>query len=359
MVADISRYGTLFDEKYAWNFVYNAVSEGIIPKPREKLYEDMVDEGRKRKWLSRQNQNTAREMFVFNEVFFPSHYEIPGSSDLYDRGILKWPEPLNGLIEDGMFYYIFDPDLNRELKPIIITNLNSMGYSLDSSRFDHIIKIWNKKHKSQTDDDLITQIVSETHFLVSSLFLSYFGIPTHTDTPISVFQVSRYWRLIWPLWRNTPLPADNSLGDPPSDTSEIVGLYFDKAKIYSPSPSTIKEAIGIRHLQNIDKWRNKTREWISMLSTKDIYAKDIEEDIEEANDYILGAEKLKSTIDNLALVIGIAAGIGALTAPAFAPLGTLIALGAGAAQLYGTAAAAAVKSPNRIEYPWFMISKRR
>ncbi len=353
MSTEIAQHGVLFDEKYSWNFALNAVSEGIVKKPEANyVFEEIVESGKKARWITPYYQRAAREMFVFSEaIFFPVNRNIPGTDPLYDNGYIKWPEPLHALAEEEMIYALIDPGVSKNLKPFILKSLNSRGHSLDARQFDEIIDLWDRERINPSAEKLKHEIMSEAHSLLTSLFLSEHSIPTYSDIPS--FTNQRYSDVIFSL----PAQHQNQLKpNTLRNEVEMVAFYFDKANIYCPSPSTMREALKIRELENIDKWRVKMCEWITKLSTQEIDSKKIENDIKEANEYIQGAEITKKVIDRFSLVIGIGATVGSVIAPQFSPLGTAITLGIGAIQLYGEAIVAGVRDPATSKYPWFMIS---
>jgi hypothetical protein len=137
------------------------------------------------------------------------------------------------------------------------------------------------------------------------------------------------------------------------DSQVVLNLYFDNA-VYSPNPGTIDEALEMRNLPRVTKWRKTMREWADLLSRGELTSKEIVDAVNDANSYIEGAKFAKELLPWWSVMVTLPLGVvTALFPPAVVLTGPL--LMAEGVHLYGRLVWASVSADEPLHHGWYVL----
>ncbi|MGV1759730.1 hypothetical protein ACQZ6F_25665 [Rhizobium sp. A22-96] len=331
----------LFHRFPAWNLAHALYFDQRMGAADSPFIRHRFKEGFDEGWISPAHQRQALEMFVLaEEPLLPPDLDID-------------PRPI-----DGHLHWIghVAPDLNvrpmgryqvdelRALKNLIISNLAVRNITVSSASFDEIttdLEEIPERVRWFAGDRMLHEVELEFTMASISLELTRRGIPTYSQ--------------ILPDIIGSEAKAGNT---EPADLA-IVKLYFEN-QIEVPSPATFSEALNLRENPRIEAWRGKVRSWSDELQAGKIDFGHIKTAIDDANGYLKGASLPSRLLPHWSWICTLPMGF----VEVFVAREELAHhIGAGllaieSLHLLGKALNHAVRSPDPLQYKWFLVSSR-
>lgn len=331
----------LFHRFPAWNLAHALYFDPRMSAADSPFIRHRFKEGFDEGWISPAHQRRALEMFVLSDEPL-----LPPDLDIDPRpieGHLHW---IGHVAPDlGVrFMGRYQLDELRALKNLILSNLAVRNIAVSSADFDVIIAALEKtpeKVRWFASDRTLHEIELEFSMSSVSLELTRRGIPTYSQ--------------VFPGVIGSAAKAGNA---EPADLA-IVKFYFEN-QIEVPSPATFSEALDLRDSPRIEAWRAKVRSWSDELRAGKIDFRHIKTAIDDANGYLQGASLPSRLLPHWSWACTLPMGIVEVF---FASHELAHPIGAGllaieSVHLLGKALNHAVRSPDPLEYKWFLVSSR-
>ena len=331
----------LFHRFPAWNLAHALYFDPRMSAMSNPFIQHRFEQGFGQGWISPAHTRSALEMFVFDETPL-----LPPDLDIDPRPIkdhLHWVghvAPDLSLRTMGRFRIAEI----RALKGLILSNLATQRLDVTDTDFDGIMadleQIPEQIRWAASNEDLHA-IEREFDQVSLSLELTRRGIPTYSQALPAII--------------GSPPPQ----GQAKTDDLAIVKFYFDN-QIEVPSPGSFSEALDLRSNPRMEAWRAKIRSWSEELRTGKTDFTRIKAAIDDANGYLHGASLPSRLLPRFSWTVTLPLGIGevffASHKAAHVIGATLLAIEA--VHLLGEALKHAVRSPDPLEYKWFLVSSR-
>ncbi len=290
-------------------------------------------------YINRENIQLAREMFVFSDqtILRPSVADIIDITDIDRHAIVSSLEYIHGKDLEKEHVLETRERIGRKCKQYILRNLAAEGIHVNGLKYDSFLKIIRNGDWPDTDQLKFTQIESQLEALHETLVMYRQGIP--------------YFGPVLPMPKLRSKTVSFQKG---RDISSVVQFYFENT-IYCPSPKSFEQALLLRQNKNIREWRKQLRSWSTRLIAQQTSPSEIKKEINEANDYIRGAEFPSRLIPKWSMLVTLPLSVISSVAPELHHL-SWVALSLDLINLYGWAVEKAVKSSNREQYRWLLIS---
>jgi hypothetical protein len=331
----------LFHRFPAWNLAHALYFDPRMSAVNSPFIQHRFEQGFGQRWISPAYTRGALEMFVFDETPL-----LPPDLDIDPRPIkdhLHWVDHVaKDLTFRPMGRYQLDGLL--ALKGLILSNLAVQGIGITAEDFDVILTALaeipeNIRWLASSDD--LHAIEQEFSMASLSLELTRRGIPTYGQALPTII--------------GSP-PAQ---GEARADDLAIVKFYFEN-QIVVPSPGSFSEALDLRGNPRIEAWRVKIRSWAEELRTGKTDFTKIKAAVDDANGYLHGASLPSRLLPRFSWTVTLPLGIGevffASHEMAHVIGATLLAIET--VHLLGEALKHAVRSPDPLEYKWFLVSSQ-
>jgi hypothetical protein len=385
----------LYHPVYAWNLIadliasHNAKTNGYV--------QYRLEQGASAGWLNSENQQRAREMLVFaDRVLLPGQIDAEVPQSLRDAGHIDWaqwsrthsavdfPDPRSR------------PDEIRQMAPVL-TELATIENQITEDELQAVTEYWRQLSdweqrasriikaddppgfeggtlqilRSLTDvrQRMLRRLPAADRRRLSKLFeedparhadefselerrvretigtlretelLATQGVPT-------LFYQNR-------LAPGVPRSAIDALAPAAEKAAAVVSLYFQNVR--TPRPENLGEALTFRDNPSVQQWRSQVDAWTKEVTAKPSGLRFIRDEIEDANGYIEGAQRIKTALSIFTPWIMVPLHIAAALLPgleaAHIPLATIEAL-----RWFGDKVEESVLDPDRLRYKWLMLS---
>lgn len=371
-------HACFFHHRLAWNLIYDAIESQVISFPAFGGYvRKRCAEGIEQGWINADNRRRAREMFLFfDQVLLPGELDVA----MPDKDV-TWAAKAFPAMREQIVAPELEADRVRELWPFIGSAIRETGQSVNDQELDRLIQVWRaaaeyekRRYSDETQQKLMQVMRDATAAGQDQLeAMQRFWDGFEPDPRIASEDDRRLEDVIrreFNSFRETLYLAQSGVptfGPPPlqaasgagahgvSDESEVVvGLYFDKA-VACPRAQTFTDALELRHHPSVEKWRAQMLSWSRHLAAGETNLKRIEEELKDANGYIQGARFLSTVMPSWSMYVTLPLGLATQLIPGLQPVGWVL-LGAEALGAYGKIVDAAVRSPERPDHQWLLVS---
>jgi hypothetical protein len=378
---------------FAWNLVWDLIlSKEIKANEIGSYVQQQLDKARPQ--LTEENQQISREMLVFaDRVLLPGELDVPLPRHLRDAGHIDfWSSASQSLSEARwrLKRQEYMHDQLRMLAPMLL-ELQEAEYHITDQQLERLFNYWeeceqweeNTRKKVNEETWQAIDVMRGTPFM-QDLILSAQSAETQkslrellkTDPKRHEDEFSELAERVRPLtslvveatvleshniptlFRHRPALDKIALTGIPTNIAEtltgVVGIYFEN--ILAPRPGTFHDALKMRDAPELLEWRKKIDEWTTLLRSSPDKLRDVKMQIQDANNYIgiaLPKHKVGVVRRFLPWITWPLGLIGKVTG--FDPA-EFAALGIEGIKLAGKAVTASIRSPDRLQYRWVMLS---
>jgi hypothetical protein len=331
----------LFHRFPAWNLAHALYFDARMKAQDNPFIQHRFKEGFEQGWISPAYRRSALEMFVLDETPL-----LPPDLDIDPRPIKDHLHWVGHVAHDLSIRSMgrYQVDEIRALKGLIISNLATRGIGVSPTDFDAIMaaleEIPEQIRWAASGRDL-HEIEQEFSMASLSLELTRRGIPTYSQALPAV------------------IGSPAAKGEAKPENLAIVKFYFEN-QVEVPSPASFSEALDLRANPRIEVWRTKIRSWSEELRTGKTDFTKIKAAIEDANGYLRGASLPSRLLPRSSWAVTLPM---ATYEVFFATHELAHVIAAGllafeALHLLGKALPHAVRSPDPLEYKWFLVSSQ-
>jgi hypothetical protein len=331
----------LFHRFPAWNLAHALYFDTRMKAQDNPFIQHRFKEGFEQGWISPAYQRSALEMFVLDDTPL-----LPPDLDIDPRPIKDHLHWVNHVAPDLNIRPMgrYQVDEIRALKGLILSNIVARGIGMSPTDFDAIMTALDEipeQIRWAAIGRELHEIEQEFSMASLSLELTRRGIPTYSQ--------------VLPAVIGSP-PVEGEAG---ADGLAIVKFYFEN-QVEVPSPVSFSEAIDLRGNPRIEAWRAKIRSWSEELRTGKTDSTKIKAAIEDANGYLRGASLPSRLLPRWSWAITLPTAVYevSLANHEWAHMIAAGLLAFEALHLLGKALPHAVRSPDPLEYKWFLVSSQ-
>jgi hypothetical protein len=165
-----------------------------------------------------------------------------------------------------------------------------------------------------------------------------------------------------PTYAHAP-PPPQYIGPPPvpldtqSDSLGVAKFYFEN-QVQVPSPPSFSEAVKLRDHKRIQAWRERVHSWSEKLRSGTTALNEIKQEIDDANGYIQGATFPLRVVPRWSAFITLPmAYYHTFTSPSeLSHIFGICLFAFEALHFLGDVASQAVRTPDPLQYKWFLVS---